>query len=62
MRPAVLAGVKIAILDRMGLPRYPDDLPDVLSPLPRRTRQVRMLVASLPVQAFPCIKEGQHPH
>jgi hypothetical protein len=34
----------------------------VPSPLPRRTRQAQALIASPPVQAFPCIKEGQRPH
>ena len=38
-----------------GLPRYPEYLPDVPSPLPRRTRQVQALVASLSVQAFPIL-------
>ncbi len=44
-----------------GLPRCPEYLPDVPSPLPRRTRRVPALVASPPVQAFPILSEGRHP-
>jgi hypothetical protein len=55
-------GVQVAIPGRSGLPRYPDDLADVPSPIPRRTRQAQALIASPPVQAFPYIKEGQRPH
>jgi hypothetical protein len=58
-RPCV--DVEAATLAATGLPRYPDHLPDVLCPLPRRI-ETGACIGCFPARAaFPVSLAGRHP-